>query len=101
MATTAPKTPARKAANKAAAKSGKPSRSYVFCITTTFNDLPFRQFDSLAEAREYEREFGMNQEIYAELEEIAGGGIGDVIGTSIFFLRNGALVRRWSRDLDW
>ena len=98
MATTAPKSPTAKAAAKA---TGKPSRSYIFCITTTFNDLPFRQFDLLAEAREYEREFGMNQEIYAELEEIAGGGIGDVIGTSIFFLRNGALVRRWSRDLDW
>lgn len=79
----------------------KPTRSYVFTITTTYNDIPYQTFNTLASARRFSSTFGMNDELYRELQDIMGGGIGDVIGTKIFLFRDGRVVRCWSEDLDW
>lgn len=77
------------------------NRSYLFTITTTYNDVPYRQFPSLAAARRFQDSFGLNGELHASLDDLMGGGIGDVIGTKIFLFRDGQVVHCWSEDLDW
>lgn len=79
----------------------KPTRSYLFTITTTYNDIPYRTFHSLSEARSFSADFKMTEELYWELNDMMGDGICDVVGTKIFFFRDSRVVRCWSEDLDW
>lgn len=79
----------------------KPTRSYLFAVSTTFNDVPYRHFHTLAAARKFQADFRLSDEVYAELNDLIGGGIGDVVGLKIFLIRGGVVSRCWSEDFDW